>query len=57
VLGALPTSQAKKKFIDLTKKKEGFKTLESNEQRRAFVSVREEEAKVVSTGTKGERLE
>jgi hypothetical protein len=46
-----------KKFIFATKKKEGFKILESNEQRRAFTFVKEEEGKVASTGTKGERLE
>jgi hypothetical protein len=46
-----------RKFIDSVKKKEGFKTLDSNDQRRAFASTKGEEAKVASTGTKGERLE
>jgi hypothetical protein len=46
-----------KKFIELAKKKEGFKTLEPNEQRRAFASVKGEEAKDANTETKGDRLD
>jgi hypothetical protein len=39
------------------KKKEGFKTLEPSEQRRAFASVKGEEAKDANTQMKGERLD
>jgi gag-polypeptide of LTR copia-type len=46
-----------RKFIELAKKKEGFKTLEPSEQRRAFASVKGEEAKDANTETKGERLD
>jgi hypothetical protein len=47
-----------KKITDLTKKKGGFKILESNENRRAFTSTKAEEMKIPGTEIKsGKRLE